>query len=140
MITGLIHAINSTFDFGERSALARNWIRLNLFCAQTECATLQPSLRMQSEAFMCCVKWLRLNGVGYKALLIADGLGLSLGFGHELMFDLSHDAKATVFRANKLKLGGANLDPVAAAASVLKAKKRANVYKAKSVMLRKVWG
>ncbi|XXN13590.1 MAG: hypothetical protein AAI902_00680 [Candidatus Hodgkinia cicadicola] len=86
------------------------------------------------------IRWLRLNGVGYKALFVPNKLELSLGFSHKLVFDLPQNVKATVFRANKLKLKSTDLDSVATAAGALKAKKRADVYKAKGIISRKTWG
>lgn len=79
-----------------------------------------------------------MNGVGYKALFVANKLELSLGFSHKLVFDLPRNVKATVFRANKLRLKSSDLDLVATTASALKAKKRADAYKAKGIISRRV--
>ncbi len=42
------------------------------------------------------IRWLRLNGIGYKALLSSNGLELSLGFSRKLMFRLPRSAEAIV--------------------------------------------
>ncbi|AHL30990.1 MAG: putative 30S ribosomal subunit protein S6 [Candidatus Hodgkinia cicadicola] len=158
MTTALIYAvpnelklvvINSTLILeGEYGRVQLNSLKLAVFVKRAKlvlrsncmCYAAAKLTNAIKGALCGHVKWLRLNGVGYKALLIANKLELSLGFSHKLVFGLPHDVEATVFRANKLKLKSASLDSVAAAASVLKAKKRADAYKAKGIISRKVWG
>ncbi|AUG91520.1 50S ribosomal protein L6 [Candidatus Hodgkinia cicadicola] len=142
-------AINSTLILeGERARAQLSSLKLAVFVKRTKlvlrsncmCYAVAKLTNAIKGALCGHVKWLRLNGVGYKALIIANKLELSLGFSHKLAFDLPHDVKATLFRANKLKLKSANLDSVAAAANALESKRRANVYKAKGIISRKVRG
>lgn len=71
-------------------------------------------------------------------MFVSNKLELSLGFSHKLVFDLPQNVEAIVFRANRLKLKSTDLDSVAATAGALKAKKRADVYKAKGIISRKI--
>ncbi|ATW05917.1 50S ribosomal protein L6 [Candidatus Hodgkinia cicadicola] len=111
-----------------------------VLCSNCVCYAVTKLANLIKGALSGHVRWLRLNGVGYKALFVSDKLELSLGFSHKIVFELPRDVKATVVGANKLKLKSADLDAVATAASALKSKKRADVYKAKGVILRKVRG
>ncbi|AUG34172.1 50S ribosomal protein L6 [Candidatus Hodgkinia cicadicola] len=110
-----------------------------ILCSNCACYAATKLANLIKGASSGHVRWLRLNGVGYKALSVANNLELSLGFSHNIVFKLPRNVKATVFGASKLKLKSTDLDAVATAAGALKSKKRADVYKAKGIISRKVW-
>ncbi|AUG33868.1 50S ribosomal protein L6 [Candidatus Hodgkinia cicadicola] len=142
-------AINSTLILaGEWGRVQLSSLKFAVFikrsklilCSNRMCYAATKLINLIKGALSGHVRWLRLNGVGYKALFVSNNLELSLGFSHKILFKLPRNVKATVFGANKLKLKSTDLDAVATAAGALKSKKRADAYKAKGIISRKLWG
>ncbi|ATY93575.1 50S ribosomal protein L6 [Candidatus Hodgkinia cicadicola] len=84
------------------------------------------------------IRWIRLNGIGYKVKAFAKLLELSLGLSHKLVFNLPQNVESTVIKNNKLKLKSVSLDAVTTVASALSAKKKPDAYRAKGILARGV--
>ncbi|XXM93608.1 hypothetical protein AAHH87_00590 [Candidatus Hodgkinia cicadicola] len=108
-----------------------------LVCYDCKCYAVSKLANAAKGAVCGHIRWLRLNGIGYKALEAATGLSLSLGLSHKLKMALPGCVEASVVKANKLKLKSSYLDVVASAASAIKLKRPPDVYKAKGVLERK---
>ncbi|XXM93280.1 MAG: hypothetical protein AAI946_00705 [Candidatus Hodgkinia cicadicola] len=107
-----------------------------VLCSSCACYAIAKLINAVKGALYGHIRWLRLNGIGYKALAKLNKLELNLGFSHKLMLELPNNVEAAVFKTNKLKLKSVSLDAVTTAASALRAKRRADVYRAKGIILR----
>lgn len=75
-------------------------------------------------------KALELNGVGFKMAPKGKGLSLSLGFSHEVNYELPEGVTAKV-EANILTLSGIDAEAVGRAAAEIRALKKPEPYKGK---------
>jgi len=109
-----------------------------LVCCDCKCYAFNRLANAAKGAIYGHIKWLRFNGIGYKALVGADGLSLSLGLSHKPKVALPSGVEASVVKANKLKLKSSHLDVVASVASAIKLKRPPDAYRAKGVLERKL--
>ncbi|XXN13749.1 MAG: hypothetical protein AAI978_00715 [Candidatus Hodgkinia cicadicola] len=107
-------------------------------CSSCVCYASAKIVNAIKGALSGHIRWLLLNGIGYKAFVTSNGLELSLGISHRLMFKLTRGVEAAVIKTNKLKLKSTSLAVVASTASALMSKRRADVYKAKGIIARKL--
>jgi len=78
------------------------------------------------------IKSLELNGVGYRVALKGKQLVLSLGFSHEIHYDLPADVEAKV-EQSKIELKSIDKQKVGQAASEIRAFRRPEPYKGKGI-------
>ncbi len=78
-------------------------------------------------------KKLQLVGVGYRANLKGNTLVLSLGFSHDVNFDLPNDVKAKVDQQVKIELTGIDKQKVGQVAAVIRSLKPPEPYKGKGI-------
>ncbi|XXM90104.1 50S ribosomal protein L6 [Candidatus Hodgkinia cicadicola] len=108
-----------------------------ILCSALTCYSVAKLTNAIKGALHGHIKWLRLNGVGYKAAISSNELKLSLGLSHKLTIQISQDMGINIIKNNKLKLKSANLNKVTAAASALVARRQPDAYRAKGIVLRK---
>jgi large subunit ribosomal protein L6 len=75
-------------------------------------------------------KKLELNGVGFKMSLKGKGLLFSLGFSHEVNYELPEGVSALI-EGNILTLSGINAESVGRAAAEIRSLKKPEPYKGK---------
>jgi large subunit ribosomal protein L6 len=75
-------------------------------------------------------KVLELNGVGFKMNLQGKKLVLSLGFSHDINYELPEGVEATI-EGNKLTIAGSDKETVGQVASEIRAFKKPEPYKGK---------
>jgi large subunit ribosomal protein L6 len=90
-------------------------------------ALLQQMVKGVTEGYM---KSLELNGVGFKMNLKGKGLLFSLGFSHDVEYELPEGVQATI-EGNTLKLSGIGAEAVGRAAAEIRALKKPEPYKGK---------
>jgi large subunit ribosomal protein L6 len=78
-------------------------------------------------------KKLQLVGVGFRANLKGNTLVLSLGFSHDVNFDLPSDVKAKVDQQVKIELTGIDKQKVGQVAAVIRGLKPPEPYKGKGI-------
>lgn len=78
-------------------------------------------------------KSLELVGVGYRVQLKGNQLVLSLGYSHEVKYDLPEGVKATVADQTKLELAGIDRQKVGQVAAVIRGFRPPEPYKGKGV-------
>jgi large subunit ribosomal protein L6 len=79
------------------------------------------------------VKELEIQGVGYKAVLQGKILVLSLGFSHEIKYEIPEDIKIEVTGTTEVKVSGHEKALVGQVASRIRAFSPAEPYKGKGV-------
>ena len=77
-------------------------------------------------------KKLELNGVGYKVANSNTGLKLSLGFSHEVNYNLPEGVTATI-EGNIIAIKGINKQVVGQAAAEIRSLKKPEPYKGKGI-------
>ncbi len=83
-----------------------------------------------SEGF---VKGLEIQGTGYRAEVQGNNLNLSLGYSHPIQFPLPEGIKASVEKANLIRLDGIDLELLGQTAARIRALRPAEPYKGKGV-------
>ncbi|MCS7204686.1 MAG: 50S ribosomal protein L6 [Leptospiraceae bacterium] len=78
-------------------------------------------------------KRLQLVGVGYRANLKGNTLVFTLGFSHEVQYELPKDVKATVDQQVKIELTGIDKQKVGQVAATIRALKPPEPYKGKGI-------
>ena len=78
-------------------------------------------------------KNLELNGVGFRANLKGDKLGLQLGFSHEVTYSIPKGIVIKVEKQTKLNITGSDKELVAKVAAEIKSLKPVEPYKAKGI-------
>ena len=78
-------------------------------------------------------KNLELNGVGFRANLKGDKLGLQLGFSHEVTYSIPKGIVIKVEKQTKLNITGSDKELVAKVAADIKSLKPVEPYKAKGI-------
>ena len=77
-------------------------------------------------------KKLELNGVGYRVAMQGTGLKFSLGFSHEVIFNLPAGITAAV-EQNVITVSGINRQQVGQVAAEIRALKKPEPYKGKGI-------
>jgi large subunit ribosomal protein L6 len=93
-------------------------------------ALVNNMVRGVSEGF---VKGLEIQGTGYRAEVQGNNLNLNLGFSHPIQFPLPEGIKATVERANIIRLEGIDAEILGETAARIRALRPAEPYKGKGV-------
>lgn len=75
-------------------------------------------------------KSLELNGVGFRMALQGTQLKMSLGFSHEVFYEIPADVKASI-EGNVLSIEGVDRDIVGKVASEIRSLKKPEPYKGK---------
>ena len=78
-------------------------------------------------------KNLELNGVGFRANIKGDKLGLQLGFSHEVTYSIPKGIVIKVEKQTKLNITGSDKELVAKVAADIKSLKPVEPYKAKGI-------
>lgn len=78
-------------------------------------------------------KNLEIHGVGFRANLQGTTLVLSLGFSHEVRYDVPKDVKIEVEKNTKLKISGIDKQRVGQVAAEIRAYKKPEPYKGKGI-------
>ena len=78
-------------------------------------------------------KNLELNGVGFRANLKGDKLGLQLGFSHEITYSIPKGIVIKVEKQTKLNITGSDKELVTKVAADIKSLKPVEPYKAKGI-------
>ena len=78
-------------------------------------------------------KNLELNGVGFRANLKGDKLGLQLGFSHEVTYSIPKGIVIKVEKQTKLNITGLDKELVAKVAADIKSLKPVEPYKGKGI-------
>ena len=78
-------------------------------------------------------KTLELSGVGYRATLKGNILGLQLGFSHGTSYKIPEGVKLTVEKSTIIKIQGIDKELVGKVASEIKMLKPVEPYKAKGI-------
>jgi len=78
-------------------------------------------------------KNLELSGVGFRANLMGKELILSLGFSHEIKFEVPEGINIKIEKQTKLNISGVDKELVSKIASEIKAIKPVEPYKAKGI-------
>ena len=78
-------------------------------------------------------KNLELNGVGFRANLKGDKLGLQLGFSHEVTYSIPKGIVIKVEKQTKLNITGSDKELVTKVAADIKSLKPVEPYKAKGI-------
>jgi large subunit ribosomal protein L6 len=93
-------------------------------------ALVNNMVRGVSEGF---IKGLEIQGTGYRAEVQGTNLNLNLGFSHPIQFPLPEGIKATVERANIIRLEGIDAEILGETAARIRALRPAEPYKGKGV-------
>ena len=78
-------------------------------------------------------KHLELNGVGYRAALQGKALKLSLGYSHEIEFDIPDSVKISVPKPTEITINGIDQQVVGQIAANIRAKRKPEPYKGKGI-------
>ena len=81
-------------------------------------------------------KNLELNGVGYRAALQGNTLKLSLGYSHEVDFEIPKDVKITVPKPTEITINGIDQQIVGQVAANIREKRKPEPYKGKGIRYR----
>lgn len=93
-------------------------------------ALVSNMVRGVSDGF---IKGLEIQGTGYRAEVQGTNLNLNLGFSHPIQFPLPDGIKATVEKANVIKLEGIDAEVLGETAARIRALRPAEPYKGKGV-------
>ena len=83
-----------------------------------------------SEGF---TKGLEIQGTGYRAEVQGKNLNLSLGYSHPIQFELPDGIKASVDRANVVRLEGIDIEVLGETAARIRALRPVEPYKGKGI-------
>ena len=78
-------------------------------------------------------KYLELNGVGYRASLQGNILKLSLGYSHEINFEVPQSVKITVPKPTEIIINGIDQQIVGQVAANIREKRKPEPYKGKGI-------
>ena len=78
-------------------------------------------------------KYLELNGVGYRASLQGNILKLSLGYSHEINFEVPESVKITVPKPTEIIINGIDQQIVGQVAANIREKRKPEPYKGKGI-------
>ena len=78
-------------------------------------------------------KELEINGVGYRAAVQGKVLKLSLGYSHDVDFDIPDDVKITCVKPTEIKVEGIDQQVVGEVASKIRAWRSPEPYKGKGI-------
>ncbi len=78
-------------------------------------------------------KNLELNGVGYRAALQGNTLKLSLGYSHEIDFEIPKEVKITVAKPTEITINGIDQQVVGQVAANIREKRKPEPYKGKGI-------
>ncbi|MDH5722501.1 MAG: 50S ribosomal protein L6 [Alphaproteobacteria bacterium] len=78
-------------------------------------------------------KNLEIHGVGYRANMQGNTLVLSLGFSHEVRYDIPQGIKVEVEKQTALKVSGIDKQQVGQVAAKIRAFKKPEPYKGKGI-------
>ena len=81
-------------------------------------------------------KHLELNGVGYRAALQGNILKLSLGYSHDIDFEVPESVKITVPKPTEIIINGIDQQIVGQVAANIREKRKPEPYKGKGVRYR----
>lgn len=76
---------------------------------------------------------LEINGIGYRATLNGNRLGLNLGYSHPVDFDLPEGITAKVERNNNIKLFGIDKEKLGHTAAAIRRLRPPEPYKGKGI-------
>ncbi len=93
-------------------------------------ALMSNMVRGVSEGF---VKGLEIQGTGYRAEVQGTNLNLSLGYSHPIQFPLPEGIKASVDKANAVRLEGMDIEVLGETAARIRALRPAEPYKGKGI-------
>lgn len=93
-------------------------------------ALVNNMVRGVGEGF---VKGLEIQGTGYRAEVQGNSLNLSLGYSHPIQFPLPDGIKASVDKANAIRLEGMDIEILGETAARIRALRPAEPYKGKGV-------
>ena len=83
-----------------------------------------------SEGF---IKGLEIQGTGYRAEVQGNNLNLNLGYSHPIQFELPEGIKASVDRANVVRLEGIDIEVLGETAARIRALRPVEPYKGKGI-------
>jgi large subunit ribosomal protein L6 len=83
-----------------------------------------------SEGF---TKGLEIQGTGYRAEVQGNNLNLALGYSHPIQFALPEGIKASVDRANVIRLEGIDIEALGETAARIRALRPVEPYKGKGI-------
>ncbi len=97
-----------------------------------------PTMRTLVENIMVGVsqgyeKKLEIHGVGYRAALKGTALSLSLGFSHEVIYQIPEGIKVEVEKQTRLKVSGIDKQKVGQVAAEIRSYKKPEPYKGKGI-------
>ena len=78
-------------------------------------------------------KNLELSGVGFRAALKGDKLGLQLGFSHEVTYSIPKGISVKVEKQTKINISGSDKELVSKVSADIKSLKPVEPYKAKGI-------
>jgi large subunit ribosomal protein L6 len=78
-------------------------------------------------------KELEINGIGYRAALQGKVLKLSLGYSHDVLFDIPDDVTITVPKNTQIIVEGINSQVVGQVAANIRAWRKPEPYKGKGI-------
>ena len=78
-------------------------------------------------------KELEINGIGYRAALQGKVLKLSLGYSHDVLFDIPDDVTITVPKNTQIIVEGINAQIVGQVAANIRAWRKPEPYKGKGI-------
>ena len=78
-------------------------------------------------------KELEINGVGYRAVVQGKVLKLSLGYSHDVDFDIPDDVKITCAKPTEIKVEGIDQQVVGEVAAKIRACRAPEPYKGKGI-------
>jgi len=93
-------------------------------------ALAQNMVKGVSEGF---TKGLEIQGTGYRAEVQGKNLNLSLGYSHPIQFELPEGIKASVDRANVVRLEGIDVEVLGETAARIRALRPVEPYKGKGI-------
>ena len=93
-------------------------------------ALVNNMVRGVSEGF---TKGLEIQGTGYRAEVQGTNLNLNLGYSHPIQFPIPEGVKATVDRANIVRLEGIDIEVLGELAARIRALRPVEPYKGKGI-------
>ncbi len=79
------------------------------------------------------VKELEIHGVGYRANLQGNNLVLTLGFSHDVIYEIPSEVKIEVDKQTKIKVSGIDKQRVGQVAAEIREFKKPEPYKGKGI-------
>lgn len=93
-------------------------------------ALVNNMVRGVSEGF---IKGLEIQGTGYRAEVQGANLNLNLGYSHPVVFPLPSGIKASVDKANVVRLEGIDIEVLGETAARIRALRPVEPYKGKGI-------